>query len=314
MSYEPPQPSSWSHDIHANDYVAGMWLPLRIYANPRTHRLVPDAAAVRLSALRARLRARRQPQELAAARTMMRALLQHTPRAAEADALALRWMEEKSISSEILWRPWMADRTVVHGAEHLQAAKALDHGVVIAVSHLQPVFAVFRAVSATGVQPYAVVGPQNFAPKPPGYRGLKIMRWREYAIHLPLVEAVGTAEDQLTILRGGSAILLAFDVPGSTPTRFLGRTVLLSSGPAELAHRTGAPIVPAVPYRVGTQIHVTFQPPLEPADYPDRPALHAAVAARFEQPVLDRPETMGLAWDPGPLTVDAPADADASAA
>jgi hypothetical protein len=35
--------------------------------------------------------------------------------------------------------------------------------------------------------------------------------------------------------------------------------------------------------------------------------LHAAVAARFEQPVVDRPESVRLAWDPSPLIVDAPA-------
>jgi lauroyl/myristoyl acyltransferase len=205
----------------------------------------------------------------------------------------------------MLWRPWMADRTIVDGAEHLHAAKALHRGLVIAVGHLQPMFAVFRAVSASCVVPHTVIGPQYFALKPPGYRGIQLLRWREYAIHLPLLEAVGTTDDQLTVLRDGGTVLLAFDAP---PTPFLGRTVLLTtSGPAELAHRTGAPIVPAVPHREGTEIHVTFQPPLDPADHPDRQALHAAVAARFEQPVVDRPESVRLAWDPCPLIVDAPA-------
>ncbi|HWH93643.1 MAG TPA: hypothetical protein VNT03_07265 [Baekduia sp.] len=314
MTYEPPQPSGWSHDLHANDYVAGMWLPLRIYTSPSAHRVVPDGAAVRLSALRARVRARRRPQELAAARRLMRGLLEHTARAGEADGLALRWMEEKSISSEILWRPWMADRTIVHGVEHLKAAEAMRRGLVIAVGHLQPTFAVFPAVTASGVTPHPVVEPQNFGLKPPGYQGLRIMRWREYAIHLPLLESVGSFEDQLTILRGGGAVLLAFDRPGTTPTPFLGRTVLLTSGPADLAHATGAPIVPAVPHRQGAEIHVTFQPPLDPAGHRDHDPLHAALAARFEGPVVERPEALQPSWDPCPLIVDAPAGLEAGAA
>jgi lauroyl/myristoyl acyltransferase len=314
MINEPPQPSGWSHDVHANDYVGGMWLPLRIYTDPRIHRLVPDAAALRLSALRAQMRARRRPQELAAARRLMRGLLEHTSRVAEADGLATRWMEEKSIVSEMLWRPWMADRTVVHGVEHLKAAEVMGRGLVIAVAHLQPTFAVFPAVSASGVMPHPVVGPQYFALKPPGYQGLRIMRWREYAIHLPLLESVGTVDDQLTILRGGGAVLLAFDAPGATPTPFLGRTVLLTSGPADLAQATGAPIVPAVPHRRGTEIHVTFQAPLDPSAHRDHGALHAAVAARFEQPVLDRPESLQPPWDPSPLIVDAPEGLEVGAA
>lgn len=307
MSYEPPQPSGWSHDVHANDYVAGMWLPLRIYTSPAAHRVVPDAVAVRLSALRAQMRARRRPQELAAARRFMRGLLEHTPRLHEADGLAVRWMEEKSISSELLWRPWMADHTVVHGVEQLRAAEAAGRGLVIVVGHLQPTFAVFPAVSASGVTPHPVVSPQNFGLKPPGYQGLRIMRWREYAIHLPLLESVGSFDDQVAIVRDGGAVMLAFDRPGTTPTPFLGRTVLLTSGPADLAHATGALVVPAVPHREGTRIHVTFQPPLDPAEVADRTALQAAVAGRFESPVLARPEGVALAADPSPLVVDAPA-------
>jgi len=311
---EPQQPSGWSHDVHANDYVGGMWLPLRIYASPWSHRLVPDAAALRLSALRAQVRARRRPPELAAARRLMRGLLEHTPRAHEADALAVRWMQEKSICSEILWRPWMADRTIVHGAEHLKRGEATGRGLVIAVAQLQPTFAVFPAVTASGLTPHPVVGPQNFGLKPPGYQGLRILRWREYAIHLPLLESVGTFDEQLAILRGGGAVMLAFDRPGTTPTPFLGRTVLLSSGPADLAHATGALIVCAVPHREGTEIHVTFQAPLDPADHRDRDALQAAVAGRFERPILERPESLGSPWDPCPLIVDAPAGLQVGAA
>ena len=44
-------------------------------------------------------------------------LLLHTPRAAEANELAERWLVEKSKLGELFWRPWLLERSRILGRE-----------------------------------------------------------------------------------------------------------------------------------------------------------------------------------------------------
>ena len=96
----------------------------------------------------------------------------------------------------------------------------------------------------------------------------------------------------------GSPSLIAFDVPGSAATPFLGRSVALSGGPATLAFRTGTKVLPVLPERHGTRIDLRMFKPLDPADYRDLPSLRAAIARVFEQLVLAKPEIVEFGWYP----------------
>ena len=51
-------------------------------------------------------------------------LLLHTPRAAEADELAERWLVEKSKLGELFWRPWLLERCAAPGPRELGSRTA----------------------------------------------------------------------------------------------------------------------------------------------------------------------------------------------
>jgi lauroyl/myristoyl acyltransferase len=79
---------------------------------------------------------------------------------------------------------------------------------------------------------------------------------------------------------------------------------MLASGPATLAFRTGAKVLPMLPVREGTRIDVQILEPLDPADYPDLRSLRTAIAAVFERIVLANPEIVDFAWYPSPLVTE----------
>ena len=108
-----------------NDHVADVSLRARIYASMHTHRLLPARPALGLAG-RDRLlpvRRRRNSAERRDGQRFMADLLLHTPRAAEADELAERWLIEKSKLGELFWRPWLLERSRPLGRENLDLAR-----------------------------------------------------------------------------------------------------------------------------------------------------------------------------------------------
>jgi lauroyl/myristoyl acyltransferase len=293
--------------------VSGVRLPVRIYATPSFHRALPARAAFGIAALRARVRERRNPRELESARAMFETLLEHTPRAHEAEEIARRWMAEKSIVAELFWRPWLSRDAEVTGAENWHDAKSRGRGVILAYGHIMPTFAMFPALAARGMLFHSVIGPHYWAAKPPGYPGLEILRWLAYAEDsfgtASLVRADrGSGSRILELLAANEVVNIAFDVPGSTPTRFLGRTVGLAPGPPRLAETSGAVILPVINSRAGTKVSVALQEPIDPLEIDDPQALRHALTTIFERHLVARPETVQLAWDPLPLIVEQPGE------
>jgi lauroyl/myristoyl acyltransferase len=119
-----------------------------------------------------------------------------------------------------------------------------------------------------------------------------------------LISNTAPPEELVELVEAGATVGIAFDVPGSAATPFLGRSVSLTSGPASLAFRTRAKVLPVITERHGTRLDLRMLPPLDPADFRDIGALRAAIARTYEPLVIRRPEMVEVAWDPSPLVTE----------
>ncbi len=306
--------------VPLDDTIRDVSLPIRLYANEHTHRLLPARLALGIvGTIGPAVRERRNPAERSAAQEFMRELLKYTPRAPEADALADRWLVEKSKLRELFWRPWLLQKSEVHGREHWEAARDDGKGFVITFGHMVATWAVPAILGIRGFDHYIVVGPHYWAPLPPGYEGPAI-RHRRIAYGVKplgnprLISTEGRPERLPELIAAGNPIAIAFDAPGRAATPFLGRKIPIGGGGPALAHGMQCKVLPVVPERHGTRIDLRFHPPLDATDYPDARSLRAAVACVFEPIVLARPEQVELAWFPSPLVTDAPPKPDREAA
>ena len=295
-----------------NDHVADASLPARVYASPRTHRLLPARPALALAgSLGPGVRRRRNSAERRDAERFMADLLLHTPRAEEADELADRWLTEKSKLGELFWRPWLLKRSRILGREHWDRVHEDGRGCLFVVGHIGGSWSIDTILKRHGFEHYAVSHPHLWEPMPTGYLGLwKLQRRREY-----LEKPVGSSriflstaspEPLLRLLETGNSLLITFDVAGSAATPFLGRHVALAGGPATLAFRTNSAVIPAISQREGTRIDLRFLSPINPADHEDPRSLRAAIAGAFEPEVLAHPESVELSWFPSPLVTETP--------
>jgi lauroyl/myristoyl acyltransferase len=282
----------------------------RLYTSNHVHRLMPARVALAVAPVIGNPDpAQRKADELTRAEHLMTDLLLHTPRAGEAQALARRNVAEIARLRELYWRPWLLKHSHVIGKEHWESAHAGGRGCVVAMSHLGPFFAVPRILPQRGFSVYFVGSPNYWEPQEPGYVGLVIYQARrEYATAVGagrLISSTAPPGRLIALLERGESVAIAFDVPGSAATPFLGRSVALSGGPATLALRTGATVLPVLPVRHGTRIDLRMFEPLDPADSHDLPSLRAAIAQVFEQQVLAKPEIVDFTWYPQPLVTEA---------
>jgi lauroyl/myristoyl acyltransferase len=298
--------------VPQDDQVREVSLPARLYASEHTHRLLPARPALALAGwIGPAVRHRRNSAERRDAERFMADLLLHTPRAAEADELAERWLAEKSKLGELFWRPWLLEHSRILGREHLKLANQGDRGCLFVVGHIGGHWSISTILTRHGLEHYAVSHPHHWEPMPPGYKGLAKLHMRHEYLEKPLGDSRiflsnASPEPLLRLLEAGNSMLIAFDVAGSAATPFLGRSVALAGGPATLAFRTKAPVVPAVPERRGARIDLRLLPPIDPADHQDPRSLRGAIAKVFEQVVLARPEAVELPWFPSPLVTETP--------
>lgn len=155
----------------------------------------------------------------------------------------------------------------IHGLEHLQAALDRGKGVILASAHFGTIevgglrlsdFTDFHAVYDTFQ---------------PAYLDRLIQRKRrEKGINLI---GVSNVREMLRVLRHGGTLTLLFDRPldaaKGVPVRFFGRRTAVPAGPAVLAMKTGATILPVYLFR---QPDKTFEsliyPPLNWVSSGDR--------------------------------------------
>ncbi|MDQ2784115.1 MAG: lysophospholipid acyltransferase family protein [Chloroflexota bacterium] len=185
----------------------------------------------------------------------------------------------------------------VQGIEHLAAAYARGKGVIIVAPHLGSYNLVPSYVSSLGYPIVAVV------------EHIRNPQLHEYFFRLRANQGVQLLttgpEDVRTIiraLRAGKVVMMLADRNVGTSSDdviFFGERTRLPAGPALLARRTGAALLPAYAYRVGNRRSVAVALPAmrlpESADTPEqrRAADTQAVAHVLEQMILVAPDQ----WD-----------------
>ncbi len=157
-------------------------------------------------------------------------------------------------------------RIEVRGREHLDAAAAAGRGLVAFGAHLANWELLGLLQAKSGIE--SVVGdrPQN---NPWINRHLETAR-PAVAGRLAPKGAAG-ARDLVAVLRAGGAIGVLVDQKYNegVAVPFFGRDAMTVSGPAELALRRGAPMIPIrIERRGGARFRITVSPPL-PMPAPD---------------------------------------------
>ncbi len=189
----------------------------------------------------------------------------------------------------------------VEGAEHLCTAYAQGRGVVVSFCHfgLFPGNAITVA-EQTGAQVHPVAGAWLAQASPEGLSP-RARRWRAAyeAAGVRLVDADASFERLCALLAEGHIVTMAFDWPGTTATRFLGRPVSMAGGTARLAHHAGALVVPVRRTLRRGRGRATFGPALDPRDHGDRRSIHEDLAAVHERWILEDPAALEDPRRPG---------------
>ena len=187
-------------------------------------------------------------------------------------------------------------RLTLEGREHLDAAVAAGRGTIFASPHLGNWDAGGAWLAASGYPATAVVErlrPAELYERFAAYRralGLEL---------LPLDDGSETMRGVLRALRAGRVVGLVCDrdlTGGGLPVRLFGAATVMPGGPASLALRTGATLLPCAVYqdRRRGHWHAVIRPPLRPEPSGDSradvQALTQRLADEFERLVARAPD------------------------
>ncbi|MBN1091244.1 hypothetical protein JKP75_00710 [Blastococcus sp. TML/M2B] len=234
----------------------------------------------------------RRPERLDASRAAMEAVVGGTCSEADIQRLARRHAVAQAQGEELAWRPWLLRRLPIRGAGHLTEAVASGRGVIVSFVHLGPLVgrAVLGRLLPTAHLPVAEYLFQN---NPPGYDGYRAERIRRIlrASDYRILPAKGSGRALREVLGSAGIVMVAMDVPGPTPTDFLGKSVELANGTSKLASATNSLVVPiSVRPRGRFGWEVTVETVLDPQDFPSWAELHQALADVHDGVVTRHPE------------------------
>jgi lauroyl/myristoyl acyltransferase len=272
-----PQPVPWGG------------LVARLRASVRLRRFVPTGPALAATDLLHGALLRAKPARLAEACAVMEAIVGGTPLEHDIPRLARAHVASAARQWELTWRPWELERLPVEGIEHLHATRAAGRGTLFSFMHYGP-FVGFTPLARL-VDLYTPVG-DWLAEKPrAGYNGYQLEQ-RRFVLcsNFRMVEAGGSARTLMRVLRDGGHVLLAMDLPGKTPTRFLGKTAELTNGTARLATATGCLVVPVALVPRGRSFTLRLHEPVDPREHASSDALHQALATTHEKIIMQAPE------------------------
>ncbi|MGI5816916.1 MAG: lysophospholipid acyltransferase family protein [Armatimonadota bacterium] len=175
---------------------------------------------------------------------------------------------------ELLKVPWMSEEQLrwfapVRGEEHLRQAAEAGNGVIVITGHFGNWEVLAATIARLGYDLSVIARDAN----DPGTANI-INRSREMAgEHVLPREGV---REMLRVLREGDVLGILPDQHanrGGIWLPFMGRLACTATGPATLANRTGATVVPGFARRTeDDQLDVYFLPPLDLPDTGDREA------------------------------------------
>ena len=179
----------------------------------------------------------------------------------------------------------------VEGAEHLAEAHSRGRGVIALTAHVGHWELGAAAIRALGLPIAAVALPHQDA----GVNRLFDAQRRRWGVDVIPLDTHATARCLEQLRRGGAVGLLGDIAFGGhpAPARMFGQPVLLPRGPAVLAARAKAPILPVILLR---ERPFRFRLVIEPPLLPERPnqhgitALAEACAAAMERMIRRAPE------------------------
>jgi lauroyl/myristoyl acyltransferase len=277
-------------------------LPVRLKTSPVLRRLVPSRLALAVAAVSAERDWDTSPEARERGLLAMRAIVGGTRREKEAPELARQMAIETGVRESMLWQPWPTPLLGEESDANLRRAAGSGRGVLVSNCHLGPfnmVISVYRRVDRA---PHILAAPWMFEPLAPGAWGRRTARWLESgrAAGARWVRTTAGAFATATaLLESKALVLIAFDVPGSRTTRFLGKPVDLASGTARLAVATNSLVLPVRVRREGTRTHLDYAPALDPGEFFDADELHDVLAARHEEWILEEPEALEDPRRPG---------------
>ncbi|HEX9560431.1 MAG TPA: hypothetical protein VGA76_04295 [Candidatus Dormibacteraeota bacterium] len=181
----------------------------------------------------------------------------------------------------------LIERTNVDGREHLDAALARGRGVIMAVPHMGSWDVAGSYAAALGYKISAV------AERFPGSLNDAVVQTRQ-GFGLSVIMLGRAAVRALTdALRANHIVALLCDLeqgPG-TEIRFFGRRAIVPGGPAALALKTGAALMPATQYATAPgRHHIHLDPPLAVHEGETKERLMQRVIDRFEEFIRERPD------------------------
>ncbi|PWU20816.1 MAG: hypothetical protein C5B48_12045 [Candidatus Rokuibacteriota bacterium] len=306
--------------MYSDPMIAGRRFAASVYSSAWSRRLVPSVLAETLIDACVFGIARLRPDVFADWLSFYRELLAHTSQAGHEHEIAWRGVAEYLHHHEIFWRPWLMKRGEIEGLEHLRRARATDRGVVAVYPHFGMHYAQHPILRRHGIAVWAVAARRPDSELLGGAETRFIMRARKYLDALghgrvitPRAEnrdGIGAFARALETLLAGRMVTIAFDQHGRTQTAFLGRTLQLASGPSRLTTAADAVALPFVIRRRGYRPVLRFMQPIDARHFDgNAEALQRAIAAVFEQVVLEQPEAVWpmFAEDGVPLMIRGPA-------
>ncbi|HEX4190609.1 MAG TPA: hypothetical protein VHZ06_06395 [Marmoricola sp.] len=222
----------------------------------------------------------------------MRFLLEFTDRAPEIPALARRFAEETILKTHLRWHPWKIVRQEVRGIEWLTTKRDASRPTILNFMHHYQYEGCFASVRRAGaaltiLTLHSVMGKDQ----PPGMRQ-HIGLVAQGGVQIPTLGGTDFIADQLL---PGMTMAIASDIPGHTPTTFLGREVLSSFGAARISMMKDAPVVLLTVEREPDGHHyLQLHEPLDPRNYTDPKDLLADILKGHEAAILAWPEVVDM--------------------
>ncbi|MFL5913173.1 MAG: lysophospholipid acyltransferase family protein [Gaiellaceae bacterium] len=277
-------------DIH----VSGHSVLGRLYAMEALHDLVPDRLAMRIAWAIGWLRWYWPP---ARRRAIGRVSLTvaGTSREDEVRRLARGELTVQAMRVELNLRHRLIHRAAIEGLEHLERVRASGRPMLMTGAHvgggLSAVLSShgFPFVSPAGpwLDPGAKIERRGYF----GHFTRACLRWAE-SVDVRYVYTGDSYPLMRRLLERRETCWIMSDVPGSARTWMAGKDARVASGPARLAHETGALVVPVLGLLRVDGPHVRVLEPIDPERFSGPQEIVDRLAAIFGEQMIRHPEQL----------------------